>query len=306
MQNIMRRPYRERFRLIIAELGTGLAGRPEDLQQVLKRADPGLRETIEGPRDPRPPEPDHQELHHQLRHGRRRSSRRRRRTSPRGWRRPARPPRSRPPPAALREQWKQFPRFLAELQPTMAQLEPARRRADRRCSRQVRQTTPQLKQFFADLGPFSEASRPSLKTLGQASVIGNKAFKASQAGDRRAERRRRERAVGREADAPVPAVLRRPQPLRSSDDRARQGHGSGRRPDPGLQGRPGLHRLRVDPRTTCTGRRWRSTPSTSSATSCASRSSSARARCSRPDVDDVEQATCSPSATLARARTSPA
>jgi hypothetical protein len=43
--------------------------------------------------------------------------------------------------------------------------------------RQVRQTTPQLKQFFADLGPFSQASRPSLKTLGQAAVIGNKAFR---------------------------------------------------------------------------------------------------------------------------------
>jgi ABC-type transporter Mla subunit MlaD len=45
MQNVMRRPYRERFRLIIAELGTGLAGRPGDLAQVLHRASPGLRET---------------------------------------------------------------------------------------------------------------------------------------------------------------------------------------------------------------------------------------------------------------------
>ncbi|MEJ7718678.1 MAG: MlaD family protein [Thermoleophilaceae bacterium] len=32
VQNIMRRPYRERFRLILSELGTGLAGRPEDLE----------------------------------------------------------------------------------------------------------------------------------------------------------------------------------------------------------------------------------------------------------------------------------
>jgi hypothetical protein len=47
--------------------------------------------------------------------------------------------------------------------------------------RQVRQTTPQLQQFFADLGPFSEASRPSLRTLGQAAKVGNKAFKDSQA-----------------------------------------------------------------------------------------------------------------------------
>ena len=45
VNNIMRRPYRERFRLILTELGTGLAGRPDDLQEVLRRAHPGLRET---------------------------------------------------------------------------------------------------------------------------------------------------------------------------------------------------------------------------------------------------------------------
>ena len=37
VQNVMRRPYRERLRFIINELGTGLAGRPQDLQAVLKR-----------------------------------------------------------------------------------------------------------------------------------------------------------------------------------------------------------------------------------------------------------------------------
>src|SRR5919205_987079 len=45
VNDIMRRPYRQRFRLLITELGTGLAGRPDDLQEVLKRAHPGLRET---------------------------------------------------------------------------------------------------------------------------------------------------------------------------------------------------------------------------------------------------------------------
>ena len=45
VNDIMRRPYRERFRLIVTELGTGLAGRPDDLQEVLRRAHPGLRET---------------------------------------------------------------------------------------------------------------------------------------------------------------------------------------------------------------------------------------------------------------------
>ena len=45
VNNIMRRPYKERFRILLTELGTGLAGRPQDIQEVLQRAHPGLRET---------------------------------------------------------------------------------------------------------------------------------------------------------------------------------------------------------------------------------------------------------------------
>ena len=47
INNVMRRPYRERFRLILSELGTGLAGRPEDLNEVIRRAHPSLRELTE-------------------------------------------------------------------------------------------------------------------------------------------------------------------------------------------------------------------------------------------------------------------
>jgi phospholipid/cholesterol/gamma-HCH transport system substrate-binding protein len=43
--NILRLPYRDRLRLIIGELGAGLAGRPGDLSAVLRRAHPALRET---------------------------------------------------------------------------------------------------------------------------------------------------------------------------------------------------------------------------------------------------------------------
>ena len=68
VNDIMRRPYRERFRLIVTELGTGLAGRPDDLQEVLRRAHPGLRETSKVASRPRRPEPGDQELHHGLGH----------------------------------------------------------------------------------------------------------------------------------------------------------------------------------------------------------------------------------------------
>jgi ABC-type transporter Mla subunit MlaD len=45
VNDVIRRPYRERLRLVVGELGAGLAGRPEDLSQVLRRAHPALRET---------------------------------------------------------------------------------------------------------------------------------------------------------------------------------------------------------------------------------------------------------------------
>ena len=45
MQNIMRLPYRERFRLILNEFGAGLAGRPEDLNEAIRRGVPALRQT---------------------------------------------------------------------------------------------------------------------------------------------------------------------------------------------------------------------------------------------------------------------
>lgn len=45
VQNVMRRPYRERFRLVLNEFGAGLAGRPEDLNDAIRRGVPALRQT---------------------------------------------------------------------------------------------------------------------------------------------------------------------------------------------------------------------------------------------------------------------
>jgi ABC-type transporter Mla subunit MlaD len=45
VNNIMRLPYRERFAILLSELGTGLAGRGEELNEVIHRANPALRET---------------------------------------------------------------------------------------------------------------------------------------------------------------------------------------------------------------------------------------------------------------------
>jgi ABC-type transporter Mla subunit MlaD len=45
INNVMRLPYRERFAILLSELGTGLAGRGEELNEVIHRANPALRET---------------------------------------------------------------------------------------------------------------------------------------------------------------------------------------------------------------------------------------------------------------------
>ncbi len=45
VQDIQRLPYAQRFRIILNELGAGVAARGDDLQRIIARANPGLRET---------------------------------------------------------------------------------------------------------------------------------------------------------------------------------------------------------------------------------------------------------------------
>src|SRR3954453_142474 len=45
LNNILRLPYRQRLSIILNELGTGLAGRGQDLNEVIRNANPALKET---------------------------------------------------------------------------------------------------------------------------------------------------------------------------------------------------------------------------------------------------------------------
>jgi phospholipid/cholesterol/gamma-HCH transport system substrate-binding protein len=45
VNNVLRRPYAERFAILLSELGVGLAGRGRELNEVIHRANPALRET---------------------------------------------------------------------------------------------------------------------------------------------------------------------------------------------------------------------------------------------------------------------
>ena len=72
VNNIMREPYADRFRLILNDLGAGLAARGDELAEIVERAEPGAARDQPGARDPRPAEPGARRARPRRRHGARR------------------------------------------------------------------------------------------------------------------------------------------------------------------------------------------------------------------------------------------
>ena len=175
INNIQRRPYRERFRLILSELGVGLAGRPDELNEVIRRAHPGLRETTETleilarqRRFIKSFVEDADEVSAAVEPRKEDLSRWAKEASEVAEVQASRKD-------SIAEQWRKLPVFLAELQPTAAQLEQT---ADEQIPllRRLRTAAPDLRAFLEELGPFSEDSRRSTRALGEASVEGRRAI----------------------------------------------------------------------------------------------------------------------------------
>jgi ABC-type transporter Mla subunit MlaD len=176
--NVMRQPYRERLRLIIAELGTGLAGRPQDIAELLRKAHPGLRETsktldilAKQTTTIKNFISDSDAVVADLEHNKREVAR---------WVDSAEKAAA---ISADRNQdieagFQKLPRFLDELRPTMTALGDL---TDRQTPllQNLQRSAPALNETLTRLGPFAEASRPSLRTLGDASDKGTRAVKAS-------------------------------------------------------------------------------------------------------------------------------
>ena len=176
--NVMRRPYRERFRLILSELGTGLAGRPEDLANVLRKAHPGLRETsktlgiLENQTGViRDFIDDSDAVVAELEDNKREVAR---------WVDSAenisRISASRR--ADIAAGFERLPRFLAELEPTMQRLGELTE-AQTPLLVDLERAAPALNETFTRLGPFAEASRPAIRSLGRASDRGVRAIRVS-------------------------------------------------------------------------------------------------------------------------------
>jgi virulence factor Mce-like protein len=178
VNNVLRRPYRERFSIIVNELGAAVAGNAQNLNDAIKRASPGLQETDKV-------------LHilaqqnhvladlvknadtviGDLSDNRKQVAR---------WVVMA----DRASSASVQRRsdiaagFNKLPGFLEQLQPAMLQLG---RVADEQTPalKTLSDAAPNLKTFFDRLAPFSEVSRPAFKALGQASDTGRKAVDAA-------------------------------------------------------------------------------------------------------------------------------
>jgi virulence factor Mce-like protein len=180
VNDIMRRPYRERLRLIVGELGAGLAGRPGDLSNVLRRAHPALRETSETlqilGRQTSTIEKfigDANTVVGALENRKRDVSRFVREAG-----RTAEISASRRDD--LRESFRRLPAFLAELQPYMGRLGDLTK-AQTPVLRNLEASSDELDTFLTRLRPFTAEGRPAFKALGEMSVVGRRAVRKTTA-----------------------------------------------------------------------------------------------------------------------------
>jgi ABC-type transporter Mla subunit MlaD len=178
VNNVLREPYRDRLRLIIAELGTGLAGRPQDLAETIRRAHPGLRETSrtlgilkDQTKIIQNFVTDSDTVVAELAQNKADVARF---VTEAGETAEISATRR----AELAEQFEKFPTFLRELDPTMARLGEL---ADAQIPLlgDLRAASGDLERFFTELGPFADAALPSIRSLGNAGDVGRRAFNES-------------------------------------------------------------------------------------------------------------------------------
>jgi phospholipid/cholesterol/gamma-HCH transport system substrate-binding protein len=176
INNIMRRPYAERFSLILNELGSGLAGRGSELASVLKRANPALREVDEVlkllasqnrvlSRLARDSDTALAPLARERKHVSsfiEESSDVAEATAERR--------------TELESDIEALPAFLRELRPTMTRLGALSDEMTPVLS-DLGDVAPDINRLLIELGPFSKAAIPAVDSLGEASKIGTPAIR---------------------------------------------------------------------------------------------------------------------------------
>ena len=178
VQNTMRRPYAERFRLVLNEFGAGLAGRPEDLNEAIRRGVPALRQTsrllgilAEHNRVIRELVGNADRVIGKLAANRRDVGR---------FVDEAEDTASASAQRAddIAENFERLPRFVRELRPTMAKLEEVAVE-QRPVLVDLSAAAPGLTRFLDNSGRFAEVARPSIRALAEAAPIGREAVRAA-------------------------------------------------------------------------------------------------------------------------------
>ena len=174
----LRLPYRERLSIIVNELGTGLAGRPSDLSEAIRRANPALQEANEVLRIL---DADRatlgrlversDELVAELAGRRAQVSSFVDRASSVGRELADRR-------APLGETIRRLPPLLDELEPSAARLATLARGATP-LARDLRSAAPSSRLLLADLDPRSRAARPALRSLAELARTGRPAIRVT-------------------------------------------------------------------------------------------------------------------------------
>ena len=179
VNNILRRPYRERLAIILDELGVGVAGRAEDINEVIRRASPALRETNKVLAKLA----DQNQVLQQLAKdadttigdlaGNKEDVGR--------WVRETKETAeaSAERRADIEAGLRRLPTFLRELRPTMAALGDATE-AQTPALQNLRSSATQLTQFLQNLEPLAESTQVNMRSLAAASRKGRPAVKAAQ------------------------------------------------------------------------------------------------------------------------------
>jgi phospholipid/cholesterol/gamma-HCH transport system substrate-binding protein len=178
IQDVYRRPYRERFRLILSEFGAGLAGRGDDLNAAIRRAVPAIRETdrvlailADHNKVIRRLVEDADVVLHELSGNRRNVGR---------WVEEVRDT-----SAASAERrddiaanFRNLPAYLEELEPTMASLGTLTEEQTP-VLRDLNASAGQLERFFDASAEFSDASRPATRAVADAARVGRRTMRSA-------------------------------------------------------------------------------------------------------------------------------
>ncbi len=174
----MREPYRERLSIIVNELGIGLAGRGEDLNDVIRRANPALKEVDEVLRLLAKQNDQLESLAVDGDTIMQPLARERAHVSSAIENMSAVAEATADRRADLEADFERLPRFLRELRPTMTRLGALSDEMTPVLS-DLGDVAPDINRFLLELGPFSQAGIPALDSLGEAAKIGTPAVRNS-------------------------------------------------------------------------------------------------------------------------------